>query len=62
MTYEEKFMADHADMTPEEAEELMLATCPDVWLYRERRKCPSASGHVKGCVECWEQEMGGDRA
>lgn len=62
MIYKEKFMADHADMPPEEAEELMLATCPDAWLYRERRDCPAALGKLNGCVECWEQEMGGDRA
>lgn len=61
MTYKEKFMADHADMPSEEAEGLMLSTCPDIWLYQKQQFCPVTSNLMLDCADCWEREIGGSK-
>lgn len=59
MTYFEKLMEDHPELTDPELDAIVSGNCPEHYGYEpERSSCPEGM-YLCWCGLCWDREMEG---
>ncbi len=57
MTYFEKLMEEHPELTDPELDAIVSGSCPEHYGYEpERSSCPEGQ-HMLWCGLCWDREM-----
>ena len=57
MTYFEKLMEEHPELTDPELDAIVLGNCPEHYGYEPKRsRCPEGQ-HMIWCGLCWDREM-----